>query len=72
MCSLRVGDLVCLHEPRPEKWRVKHHGAGIITRIDLFTDAENYQHYPHVTVKWLKSSESFKFLPHDLKVLHEA
>ena len=69
MCSLRVGDLVCLHEPRPEKWREKHHGAGIITRIDTFVEDAQY---PHVTVKWLKSDESFKFLPHDLKVLHEA
>jgi len=69
MRSLRVGDLVCLHEPRPEKWREKHHGAGIITRIDLFAEGEQY---PHITVKWLKSSESFKFLAHDLKVLHEA
>ena len=69
MCSLRGGDLVCLHEPRPEKWREKHHGAGIITRIDTFIEDEQY---PHVTVKWLKSDESFKFLPHDLKVLHEA
>ena len=69
MCSLRVGALVCLHEPRPEKWREKHHGAGIITRIDTFIEDEQY---PHVTVKWLKSDESFKFLPHDLKVLHEA
>ena len=67
--QLRVGDLVCLHEPRPEKWREKHHGAGIVTRIDLFAEGEQY---PHVTVKWLKSDESFKFLPHDLKVLHEA
>jgi hypothetical protein len=25
-----------------------------------------------VTVKWLKSDESYRFLPHDLKVLHEA
>ena len=69
MGSLRVGDLVCLHEPRPEKWREKHHGAGIITRIDTFVEDEQY---PHVPVKWLKSDESFKFLPHDLKVLHEA
>jgi hypothetical protein len=69
MRPLRVGDLVCLHEPRPEKWREKHHGAGIITRIDLF--AEDGKH-PHITVKWLKSDESFKFLTQDLKVLHEA
>ena len=68
MRPLRVGDLVCLHEPRPEKWREKHPGAGIITRIDKFIEDEQY---PLVTVKWLKSDESFKFLPHDLKVLHE-
>ena len=68
MRPLRVGDLVCLLEPRPEKWREQHHGAGIITCIDVFIEDEQY---PHVTVKWLKSDESFKFLPHDLKVLHE-
>ena len=69
MCSLRVGDLVCLHEPRPEKWRDKHHGAGIVTPVDLFAEQGKY---PHITVKWLKSDESFKFLAQDLKVLHEA
>ena len=69
MRPLRVGDLVCLHEPRPDKWREKHHGAGIITRIDLFAEDGKY---PHITVKWLKSDESFKFLTQDLKVLHEA
>ena len=69
MCSLRVGDLVCLCEPLPARWCDKHHGAGIVTNIDQFYESEAY---PHVTVKWLKSTESFKFLPHDLKVLHEA
>ena len=69
MCSLRVGDLVCLHEPRPEKWRDKHHGAGIVTHVDVFAEQGKY---PHRTVKWLKSDESYKFLEQDLKVLHEA
>ena len=69
MCALRGGDLVCLHEPRPEKWRDKHHGAGIVTRVDLFAEQGKY---PHITVKWLKSDESYKFLEQDLKVLHEA
>ena len=69
MCSLRVGALVCLHEPRPEKWRDKHHGAGIVTHVDVFAEQGKY---PHITVKWLKSDESYKFLEQDLKVLHEA
>ena len=69
MRPLRVGDLVCLHEPRPEKWRDKHHGAGIVTQVELFAEGDKY---PHVTVKWLKSDKSYRFLPHDLKVLHEA
>ena len=69
MCSLRVGDLVCLHEPRREKWRDKHHGAGIVTHVDVFAEQGKY---PHITVKWLKSDESYKFLEQDLKVLHEA
>ena len=69
MRPLRVGDLVCLHDPRPEKWRDKHHGAGIVTDIQPFDETLKY---PHITVKWLKSNESFKFLTHDLKVLHEA
>ena len=69
MRPLRVGDLVCLHEPRPVKWREKHHGAGIVTRIELFAHDDRF---PHITVKWLKSGESYRFLPHDLKVLHEA
>ena len=69
MCSLRVGDLVCLHEPRPDKWREKHHGAGIVTHVQPFDEEMKY---PHITVKWLKSDESYRFLEHDLKVLHEA
>tara|TARA_R110001606_G_scaffold382822_1_gene544789 strand:- start:389 stop:604 length:216 start_codon:yes stop_codon:yes gene_type:complete len=67
--SLRLGDLVCLCEPLPVRWRDKHHGAGIVTNIQTFTDQTKY---PQITIKWLKSGESFRFLEHDVKVLHEA
>ena len=68
MRPLRVGDLVCLREPLPVRWCDKHHGAGIVTCIDLFTEQGKY---PHITIKWLKSGESFRFLEQDVKVLHE-
>ena len=69
MCSLRVGDLVCLRDPLPARWCDKHHGAGIVTYIRSFDDQTKY---PQITIKWLKSGESFRFLEQDVKVLHEA
>ena len=69
MRPLRVGDLVCIRDTRPGDPCVKHHGAGIVTHIQTF---EEQIKFPFVTVKWLKSQESFVFLPHDLQVLHEA
>ena len=64
-----VGDLVRIKDLVDSDPCVKHHGAGLVTRIKLFDDELRY---PLVTVKWLKSQESFVFLPHDLQVLHEA
>ena len=71
MCaaSLRVGDLVHLREEGDDRTFVKHHGPGIVTHIQVFSEEMKY---PHITVKWLKSDESFKFLEKDLMVLHEA
>ncbi len=71
MCSpsLRVGDLVHLREEGDDRTFVKHHGAGIVTHIRVFSEEMKY---PHIRVKWLKSDESFKFLEKDLIVLHEA
>jgi hypothetical protein len=62
MRPLRVGDLVLLREKQDDTF-VKHHGAGIITQIQKFN--QEYK-YPHITVKWLRSEESLKFLEKDL------
>ena len=62
MRALRVGDLVLLREEQADTF-VKHHGAGIITQIQKFN--QEYK-YPHITVKWLRSEESLKFLEKDL------
>jgi len=62
MRALRVGDLVLLREKQDDTF-VKHHGAGIITQIQKFN--QEYK-YPHITVKWLRSEESLKFLEKDL------
>jgi hypothetical protein len=62
MRALRVGDLVLLREEQDDTF-VKHHGAGIITQIQKFN--QEYK-YPHITVKWLRSEESLKFLEKDL------
>jgi len=70
MRPLRVGDLVRIKDLMDSDPCVLHHGAGLVTDIKVFDDDE--LRYPLVTVKWLKSQESFVFLPHDLQVLHEA
>ena len=62
MRPLRVGDLVLLREKQDDTF-VKHHGAGIVTQIQKFN--QEYK-YPHITVKWLRSEESLKFLEKDL------
>jgi len=62
MRALRVGDLVLLREKQDDTF-VKHHGAGIVTQIQKFN--QEYK-YPHITVKWLRSEESLKFLEKDL------
>ena len=54
MRSLRVGDLVLLRESQEDRF-VKHHGAGIVTRVQKFNQEFKY---PHITVKWLRSEES--------------
>jgi len=69
MRPLRVGDLVRLRGVSEDDPCVKHHGAGLIAHIQVFDEEIKY---PQVTVKWLKSKQTFKFLPHDLQVLHEA
>ena len=66
--SLRVGDLVLLREEKDDTF-VKHHGAGIVTRVQKFN--QEYK-YPHITVKWLRSEESLKFLEKDLMRLHDS
>ena len=68
MRSLRVGDLVLLRESHEDTF-VKHHGAGIVTRVQEFN--QEYK-YPHITVKWLRSEESLKFLEKDLMRLHDS
>ena len=67
MRPLKVGDLVLLREERGDTF-VKHHGAGIVTEITKFN--QEYKH-PHITVKWLRSEESLKFLEKDLMRLHD-
>ena len=62
MRPLRVGDLVLLREEQTDTF-VKHHGAGIVTCVQKFN--QEYK-YPHITVKWLRSEESLKFLEKDL------
>ena len=62
MRPLRVGDLVLLREEQVDTF-VKHHGAGIVTCVQKFN--QEYK-YPHITVKWLRSDESLKFLEKDL------
>jgi len=62
MRPLRVGDLVLLREEQVDTF-VKHHGAGIVTCVQKFN--QKYK-YPHITVKWLRSEESLKFLEKDL------
>ena len=62
MRPLRVGDLVLLREEQADTF-VKHHGAGIVTCVQKFN--QEYK-YPHITVKWLRSDESLKFLEKDL------
>ena len=62
MHPLRVGDLVLLREEQVDTF-VKHHGAGIVTCVQKFN--QEYK-YPHITVKWLRSEESLKFLEKDL------
>ena len=62
MRPLRVGDLVLLREEQVDTF-VKHHGAGIVTCVQKFN--QEYK-YPHITVKWLRSEESLKFLEKDL------
>ena len=68
MRPLRVGDLVLLREEQADTF-VKHHGAGIVTCIQKFN--QEYK-YPHITVKWLRSEESLKFLEKDLVRLHDS
>ena len=68
MRSLRVGDLVLLREEQADTF-VKHHGAGIVTEVTKFN--QEYK-YPHITVKWLRSEESLKFLEKDLMRLDDA
>ena len=68
MRSLRVGDLVLLRESQEDTF-VKHHGAGIVTEITKFD--QDFK-YPHITVKWLRSDESLKFLEKDLMRLHDS
>ncbi len=68
MRSLRVGDLVLLRENHEDTF-VKHHGAGIVTRVQKFN--QEYK-YPHITVKWLRSEESLKFLEKDLMRLDDS
>lgn len=68
MRSLRVGDLVRMRESHEDTF-VKHHGAGIITEVTQF----NHEYkYPHITVKWLRSEESLKFLEKDLMRLDDS
>ena len=68
MRALRVGDLVLLREEQADTF-VKHHGAGIVTRVQKFN--QEYK-YPHITVKWLRSEESLKFLEKDLMKLDDS
>ena len=68
MRPLRVGDLVLLREEQVDTF-VKHHGAGIVTRVQKFN--QEYK-YPHITVKWLRSEESLKFLEKDLMRAHDS
>ena len=68
MRPLRVGDLVLLREEQADTF-VKHHGAGIVTCIQKFN--QEYK-YPHITVKWLRSEESLKFLQKDLMRPHDS
>lgn len=68
MRSLQVGDLVLLREEQDDVF-VKHHGAGIVTEVTKFN--QEYK-YPHITVKWLRSEESLKFLEKDLMRLHDS
>ena len=68
MRALRVGDLVLLREEQADTF-VKHHGAGIVTEVTKFN--QEYK-YPHITVKWLRSEESLKFLEKDLMRLDDA
>jgi hypothetical protein len=68
MRPLRVGDLVLLREEQADTF-VKHHGAGIVTCIQKFN--QEYK-YPHITVKWLRSEESLKFLEKDLMRPHDS
>ena len=68
MRALRVGDLVLLREEQADTF-VKHHGAGIVTCVQKFN--QEYK-YPHITVKWLRSEESLKFLEKDLMKLDDS
>ena len=68
MRALRVGDLVLLREEQADTF-VKHHGAGIVTEVTKFN--QEYK-YPHITVKWLRSEESLKFLEKDLMRPHDS
>jgi hypothetical protein len=69
MRSPQVGDLVYLRDRTGDDPVVKHHGAGIVTHIQAFDQSMDY---PHISVKWLRSEETHKFLEKDLMVLHEA
>ena len=68
MRPLRVGDLVLLREEQADTF-VKHHGAGLVTCVQKFN--QEYK-YPHITVKWLRSEESLKFLEKDLMRPHDS
>ena len=68
MRPLRGGDLVLLREEQADTF-VKHHGAGIVTEVTKFN--QEYK-YPHITVKWLRSEESLKFLEKDLMRPHDS